>query len=306
MASTRPPKTYSPSARTGRRSEGSGGDVWLDGVSALIRDVGQVGGLLRLGRGRTVVLGSHISRIDTRAVNLHGHPDAAGGPGQLPRVRGRTPGLPPGGRPPAPLCRARTARRSRRRGRVCESPPPRRQVVLEGGRLRGDGRADDEVPGGRGGRDAVSPPPRPTASIVRRVLTVLPARDSSFEVPQAAIEVADRRGEPAVDISYGLGEVGYGQGKGSDATVRVTPQEHDHGDLAVGPPARAHRPVDEPRCVPRSSIMPSVLRGCGRAPPRAPRTGRGVRPPLQVGGARRSPPPPPASTAGTLGRGGQR
>ena len=25
--------------------------------------------------------------------------------------------------------------------------------VLEGGRLRGDGRADDEVPGGRGGRD---------------------------------------------------------------------------------------------------------------------------------------------------------
>ena len=39
MASARPPKTYSPSARTGRRSEGSGGDVWLDGVSALIRDV---------------------------------------------------------------------------------------------------------------------------------------------------------------------------------------------------------------------------------------------------------------------------
>ena len=34
------------------------------------------------------------------------------------------------------------------------SPPRRRQVVLEGGRLRGDGRADDEVPGGRGGRDA--------------------------------------------------------------------------------------------------------------------------------------------------------
>ena len=25
------------------------------------------------------------------------------------------------------------------------SPPPRRQVVVEGGRLRGDGRADDEV-----------------------------------------------------------------------------------------------------------------------------------------------------------------
>ncbi len=62
-------------------------------VSALIRAGGQFGGvdlavltfvlllefldahvprgLLRLGRGRTVVLGSHTSRIDTRALNLH-------------------------------------------------------------------------------------------------------------------------------------------------------------------------------------------------------------------------------------------
>ena len=62
-------------------------------VSALIRAGGQFGGvdlavltfvlllefldahvprgLLRLGRGRTVVLGSHTSRIDTRTVNLH-------------------------------------------------------------------------------------------------------------------------------------------------------------------------------------------------------------------------------------------
>ena len=69
-------------------------------VSALIRAGGQFGGvdlavltfvlllefldahvprgLLRLGRSRTVVLGSHTSRIDTRALNLHGHPDAAG------------------------------------------------------------------------------------------------------------------------------------------------------------------------------------------------------------------------------------
>ena len=36
-------------------------------------------GLVRLGRGRTVVLGSHTSRIDTRTLNLHGHPAAAGG-----------------------------------------------------------------------------------------------------------------------------------------------------------------------------------------------------------------------------------
>ena len=43
--------------------------------------------------------------------------------GQRPRVRGRTPGLPPAGRPPARWrcgCRARTARRARRRG-GCES-----------------------------------------------------------------------------------------------------------------------------------------------------------------------------------------
>ena len=39
-------------------------------------------------------------------------------------------------------------------GRVCESTTTARQVVIEGGRLRGDGRADDDVPGGRGGREA--------------------------------------------------------------------------------------------------------------------------------------------------------
>ena len=48
--------------------------------------------------------------------------------------------------------------------------------------------------------------------------------------------------------------------------------------LAVGPPARAHR-RDEPDAFPSSSIMPSVLRGCVRAPPRAPRVGQGVRTP---------------------------
>ena len=77
-------------------------------------------------------------------------------------------------------------------------------------------------PGSRG--------PNVDPDIVRRVLTVLPTRDSSFEVRQAAVDVADRCGEPAIDVSYGLGEVGYRQGKGSDATVRVAPQEHDHGD----------------------------------------------------------------------------
>ena len=73
----------------------------MAGVSALIRDGGQVGGgnlavltfvlllefldthvprgLLRLERGRTVVIGSHSSRIDTCALNLHGHPATAGG-----------------------------------------------------------------------------------------------------------------------------------------------------------------------------------------------------------------------------------
>ena len=78
-------------------------------VSALIRAGGQVGGVdlavltfvlllefvdahvprgvLRLGRDRTVVLGSHTSSIDTRALNLHGHPDAVGGVRALGRAR---------------------------------------------------------------------------------------------------------------------------------------------------------------------------------------------------------------------------
>ena len=118
----------------------------MAGVSALIRDGGQVGGgnpavltvvlllefldahvprgLLRLGRGRTVVLlGSHTSRIDTRALNLHGHAVAAGGvwsrgsgggvgptpappespesPGSYRASEGGLQGLPRGGRPPA-------------------------------------------------------------------------------------------------------------------------------------------------------------------------------------------------------------
>ena len=70
---------------------------------------------------------------------------------------------------------------------------------------------------------------------MRRVLTVLPTRDSSFEVRQAAIDIADRRGEPTIDVSYGLGEIGC---KGSDATVRVAPQDHDHGDHNIGRPTR--------------------------------------------------------------------
>ena len=44
--------------------------------------------------------------------------------------------------------------------------------------------------------------------------------------------------------------------------------------VAVGPPARA-QPPRRARCVPSSSTMPSVPRGCVRAPPRAPRAGRG-------------------------------
>ena len=70
----------------------------MAGVSALIRGGGRVGGgnlavltfvlVLRCarperpapaGRDRTVVLRSHTSRIGTRALDLHGHLDAAGG-----------------------------------------------------------------------------------------------------------------------------------------------------------------------------------------------------------------------------------
>ena len=104
-------------------------------------------------------------------------PAPAGIVGQLPRIRGRTPGLPPAGRPPPAAGGAavvlRTARRSRRRGSTC-----------------------------------------------------------------------------------------------GVATC-----------LAVGPAARSHRP-DEPRC---------VLRGCVRAPPRAPRAGRGVHPPAAGADAVRGP-----------------
>ena len=52
-----------------------------------LRDAHVSGTLLRLGRGRTVVLGSHTSRIDTRALNLQGSClDAAGGSGPGPLV----------------------------------------------------------------------------------------------------------------------------------------------------------------------------------------------------------------------------
>ena len=71
------------------------------------------------------------------------------------------------------------------------------------GRLRGDGRADDEVPGGR---DAVSPPPRPTASSCGECGRSCQPVISSFEGRRATIDVADGRGEPAVDISL-LGDL---------------------------------------------------------------------------------------------------
>ena len=43
------------------------------------------------------------------------------------------------------------------------------------------------------------------------------------------------------------------------------------------------------RLSPSSSVMPSVLRGCVRAPPRAPRVGQGVRPPAAGADAVRGP-----------------
>ena len=48
-------------------------------------------------------------------------------------------------------------------------------------------------------------------------------------------------------------------------------------------------PTRRARCVPSSSIMPSVLRGGVRAPPRAPRAGQGVRPPAAGADAVRGP-----------------
>ena len=130
----------------------------MAGVSALIRDGGRVGGgnlavltfvlVLRCarperpapaGRDRTVVLRSHTSRIGTRALDLHGHLDAAGGVrargsgyrGSGARrtrraatdIRGGLQGCPARGfrrRRWRCGCGARTARRSTRRGRVCE------------------------------------------------------------------------------------------------------------------------------------------------------------------------------------------
>ena len=112
----------------------------MAGVSALI-DAHVPRGLLRLGRGRTVVLGSHTSRIDTRALDLHGrgrvrprgssggsgpHPRAAGIVGQLPRGRGRTPGLPRG----AAACDGGSRGRT---GGVVVAPGHGCEVVLEEG-----------------------------------------------------------------------------------------------------------------------------------------------------------------------------
>ena len=112
MASTRPPKTYSPSFRTGRRSEGSGGvvgmvrcagcDAWPGSLRSSMRTSREA--CSGWGRGRTVVLGSHSSRIDTRALDLHGRFDAAGGSG---------PEVPAAGAGPTPRRRNRQAATAR-------------------------------------------------------------------------------------------------------------------------------------------------------------------------------------------------
>ena len=119
----------------------------------------------------------------------------AGSSGRLPRVRGRTPGLPPAGRPPAPLLSCSNGSPIAAPGVGSVSPPPRRQVVLVGGRLRGDGRADDEVRGGRGGRDAVSPPPRSNVN-PGRPRTRLGSRPDARE-PPTDVRRARRRAAPA-------------------------------------------------------------------------------------------------------------
>ena len=49
-----------------------------------------------------------------------------------------------------------------------------------------------------------------------------------------------------------------------------------NGSPIAAPGFYASSPTRRARCVPSSSIMPSVLRGCVRAPPRAPRAGRCV------------------------------
>ena len=74
----------------------------------------------RRGTARPVVLPGVVSPGSACILGervLRGHQGLSG---KLPRVRGRTPGLPPAGRPSPPLggcgCRARTALRSRRRG----------------------------------------------------------------------------------------------------------------------------------------------------------------------------------------------
>ena len=105
------------------------------------------------GWGRTVVLGSHTSRIDTRASTCTDIPTPRACPAQRFRRRGRPPPAPPessgsyrtsgGGLQGCPLrgvrprrwrcgCRARTALRSRRRGstrgvatRLAVGPPAR-------------------------------------------------------------------------------------------------------------------------------------------------------------------------------------
>ena len=58
--------------------------------------------------------------------------------------------------------------------------------------------------------------------------------------------------------------------------------------LAVGPPEPEPTDATSPMR-PSSSIMPSVLRGCVRAPPRAPRAGQGVRSPAAGADAVRGP-----------------
>ena len=124
---------YSPSARTGRRSEGSGG-----GVVGMVRRAGcdaWPGSLC--GRRR---------QVRPRGSGGGGgpHPRAGGIVRQLPHVRGRTPRTAPRGVADVPQggCRARTAGAGVGSGESTIIMTPGRS---SGGGLRGDGRADNEV-----------------------------------------------------------------------------------------------------------------------------------------------------------------
>ena len=93
-------------------------------------------------------------------------------------------------------------------------------------------------------------------------------------------------GVGAVPWLNGLGDRRWGGKDGARSSLKAVLAVTD---LDCGGGRQSLTAAVSRRLSPSSSVMPSVLRGCVRAPPRAPRAGRGVRPPAAGADAVRGP-----------------